>query len=72
MDAVNCKIKLANKKFILVNIRAYNNFKWTKKGVIIGAEIWIIKTYSLLMNYSLLKSHQQPRFMLSVKINEPR
>ena len=35
MEAVNCKIKLANNKFILVNILAYNNFLWTKKGVII-------------------------------------
>ena len=35
MEAVNCKIKLANNKFILVNILAYNNFLWTKKGVIL-------------------------------------
>ena len=50
---VNCKIKLANKKFSLVNVLAYINFIWTKKGVIIDAEIWIIETYY----YSLLKSH---------------
>ena len=51
-EALNCKIKLAKNKFILVNILTYNNFIWTKKGVIINVEIWIIKTY-----YSLLKSH---------------
>ena len=51
MEAVNLKIKLANNKFILTNILAYNNFIWTKKGVIIDVEIWIIETH-----YSLLKS----------------
>ena len=52
MEAVNCKIKLANNKFILCNIFAYNNFIWTKKWRIVVIEIWIIETY-----YSLLKSH---------------
>ena len=41
MEAVNCKIKLANSKFILDNILGYNNFIWTKKGVIIDVEIWV-------------------------------
>ena len=52
METVNCKMKLTSKKFILVNILAYNNFIWTKKGIIIVVEIWIIETY-----YSLLKLH---------------
>ena len=52
MEAVNCKIKLINNKFILVNILAYNNFMWTKKGVIVDIVIWMIETY-----YSLLKSN---------------
>ena len=34
------------------NSLVYSNFVWTKKGVIIDIEIWIIKTH-----YSLLKSH---------------
>ena len=53
MEAVNCKIKLANSKFILVNILAYSSFMWTKKGVIVDVVIWIIETYD-----SLLKSAQ--------------
>ena len=44
MEAVNCKMKLANNKFILDNILGYNNFIWTKKGVIIDVEIWVIET----------------------------
>ena len=52
MEAVHCKIKLANNRFILVNIVAYNNFMWTRKGVIVNVVIWIIETYD-----SLLKSH---------------
>ena len=44
-------VKLANNKFILVNILAYNNFMWTKKRVIVDIVIWIIETY-----YSFLKS----------------
>ena len=47
MKAMNCKIKVANRKLIVVNILAYNNFMWTKQGVIIDVEIWIIETYSL-------------------------
>ena len=35
LEAVNYKIKLSNNKSILVNNLAYNNFIWTKKGVII-------------------------------------
>ena len=52
IEAVNCKIKLANNTFILVNILAYNNFMWTRNGVIVDIIIWNIKTY-----YSLSKSH---------------
>ena len=40
------QIKLPYNKFILVNILAYNNFIWTKKGVIIDVDIWIIKTWN--------------------------
>ena len=50
MEVMNCKIKLANNKFILVNNLAYNNFIWTKKWV--DVIIWIIETYD-----TLLKSH---------------
>ena len=52
MEVVNFKMKLVNKKFILVNILAWSIFIWTKKGVIVDIEIWIIETC-----YSLLKSH---------------
>ena len=52
MEMVNCKIELANNKFILVNILAYNNFMWTKKGEIVDIVILIIENY-----YSLLKAH---------------
>ena len=52
METVNCKVELAGNKFILVNILAYNNFMWTKKGVIVDIVIWIIENY-----YFLLKSH---------------
>ena len=57
MEAVNCKIKLAN-NFILANILACNIFKWNingaiiESGPIIDVEIWIIETYD-----TLLKSH---------------
>ena len=51
LEPVNSKIKLANNKFLLVNILACNNFIWTKKAVIIDVEIWTIKSY-----YSLFKS----------------
>ena len=54
MEAVNCKIKLANSKFILDNILGYNNFIWTKKGVIIDVEIWVIETY-----YHFRSSHPE-------------
>ena len=56
MEAVNFKIKLANSTFILVNVLAYNNFMWTRKGVIVDIVIWIIEIY-----YSLLKSHLVPQ-----------
>ena len=45
MEPLNCEVKLANNKFISINIPAYENFIWTKSGEIIDAEIWIIKTY---------------------------
>ena len=51
MEAVNCKIKLGNNKFILVNILVYNNLMWNKKGVTIDIVIWIIETYSLLKSH---------------------
>ena len=60
MEPLNCEVKLANNKFISINVPAYENFTWTKSGEITDAEIWIIKTY-----YSLLKS----RFVLLVMVN---
>ena len=51
-EVVNCKIKIANNTFILVNILAYNNLVWTKKRVIVDNVIWTIETC-----YSLLESH---------------
>ena len=54
MEAVNCKMKLTNSKFILDNILGYNNFIWTKKGVIIDVEIWVIETY-----YHFRSSHPE-------------
>ena len=47
MKAVNSKIKLANNKFLLDSILAYNNFIGTKKALIIDVKIWIIETCSL-------------------------
>ena len=39
MEAVNAKIKLANNKFLLDSILAYNNFIGTKKALIIDVKI---------------------------------
>ena len=63
MEDANCKIKLANKKLILVNIVTYDNFMWTKKGVIVDIVIWIIETYSYWNHI------WKPRFVLLVMLN---
>ena len=52
METVNCKIKLANNNFILVNIFVYSSFIWMEKRIVTNVKIWIIKAY-----YSLQKSH---------------
>ena len=65
MEAVNCKLKPANRLFQLFsNTPDYSNFTWTKKAVIIDVKIWIIETY-----YSWLKSQQILLVILNYLVN---